>query len=292
MNTLQARNIKLAVQKEGRLTEETIQFLRYSGLEFESYKQRLFTICRNFPLEIIYVRNSDIPDYVMSGTVDLGIVGQNLLNEERPVVKKLLNLRFGFCQLSVAVPKESTVKSIEDLKDTKVATSYSNSAKYFFKSNNIPVEIIKINGSVEIAPGLGLANAIVDLVSTGSTLALNDLRILTKIYDSEAVLIAKSKSYDEEKKQKLIEKLLIRFSGVLSAKNYKYIMMNVPKVVLPKIIKIMPGLKSPTVNNLIDENYVSVQSVIREDVFWETIEKLKKIGAEGIIVLPIEKIIT
>lgn len=291
MANINNKNLKLAIQKEGRLTEETLEFLRKSGLEFESYKQRLFSSCRNFPLEILYVRDDDIPDYVASGTVDLGIVGQNILNEERPKVKKLLNLRYGFCSLIIAVPKESEIKDIKELKNKKIATSYPESTKKFFKENNIPVEVVKISGSVEITPALGVAQAIVDLTSSGSTLALNDLRALTEIYESEAVLIANEEALKNGKKD-LLDKLIIRFKGVLSAKDYKYVMMNAPKDALPKIKKIIPGLKSPTVSPLATEGWLSVQTVIKESVFWETIEKLKKLGASGIIVLPIEKMIT
>lgn len=290
MTKLNTKNLKLAIQKTGRLTDETLEFLRKSGLEFESYNQRLFSLCRNFPLEILYVRDDDIPDYVASGIVDLGIVGQNVLYEERPKVRKLLNLRYGFCSLVVAVPRESDITRLNDLEDKTIATTYPESTKNFLKKNNISNKIIQISGSVEIAPALGVAKAIVDLTSTGSTLALNDLRILTKIYDSEAVLVANDKSLTNGKSD-LVNKLLTRFRGVLSAKNYKYVMMNAPQDIFPKIKKIAPGLKSPTVSPLAKEGWISIQSVIKEDVFWETVEKLKKIGAEGIIVLPIEKII-
>lgn len=290
MADLNNKNLKLAIQKQGRLTDETLEFLRKSGLEFESYKQRLFSSCRNFPLEILYVRDDDIPDYVASGTVDLGILGQNILNEERPKVKKLLNLRYGFCSLIVAVPKESAVQKVADLKDKIIATSYPNSTKNFFKKNDISVEVVKISGSVEITPALGVAQAIVDLTSSGSTLALNDLRALTKVYDSEAVLIANKQTLLNGKKV-LLEKLITRFKGVLSAKDYKYLMMNAPEDVLPKLKKITPGLKSPTISPLVKEGWISVQTVIKEDIFWETIERLKQIGATGIIVLPIEKMI-
>jgi len=290
MAYLNNKNLKLAIQKQGRLTDETLEFLRKSGLEFESYKQRLFSSCRNFPLEILYVRDNDIPDYVASGTVDLGIVGQNILNEERPKVKKLLNLRYGFCSLIVAAPKESAIKDIKELKGKKIATSYPQSTKKFFQKNNIPVEVVSISGSVEITPVLGVAQAIVDLTSTGSTLALNDLRFLTKVYDCEAVLIANEKSLLNGKKN-LLGKLITRFKGVLSAKDYKYVMMNAPEGILPKLKKIIPGLKSPTVSPLAKEGWISVQTVIKEGVFWETIEKLKQVGASGIIVLPIEKMI-
>ena len=283
--------LKLAIQKNGRLTEETVGFLRSSGLEFESYQQRLFSTCRNFPLEIVYVRDDDIPDYVESGAVDLGVVGQNLINETRPNVKKLLNLRYGFCSLSLAIPKESTIKSVKDLDNKTIATSYPSSTEYFFKKRNIKVNIIKIKGSVEITPILGIASAIVDLVSTGSTLALNDLRIIEKLYDSEAVLLANPLSLKNEKKTKEIDKLLLRFKGVLSAKNYKYVMMNAPEKILPRIKKTIPGLKSPTISPLANPGWISIQSVIKEDVFWQTIEKLKKLGASDILVLPVEKLI-
>lgn len=289
MRRLNNYNLKLAIQKEGRLTSETLDFLRRSGLEFESYKQRLFSSCRNFPLEILYLRDDDVSGYVSSGVVDLGIIGENILNESRPSVKKLLNLRFGFCSLIIAVPKESSMKSLKDLDGKIVATAYPQSTSNFFKQNDIKVTVVRISGSVEIAPALGVAEAISDLISTGSTLALNDLRVLTKIYDSEAVLIANKKITYTDKKCFLLDKLLIRFKGVLSAKNYKYILLNAPEKVLPRLIRIIPGLKSPTVSKLAKRDWYSVQAVVKEDIFWETIERLKKVGATGIIVLPIEK---
>lgn len=290
MANLDSKNLKLAIQKEGRLTEETLYFLRKSGLEFESYKQRLFSLCRNFPLEILYVRDDDISDYVASGVVDLGVIGQNVLYEKRPKVKNLLNLRYGFCSLTIAVPKESNIKSIKDLRNKTIASTYPNSTKDFFKKNNIPVKIVSISGSVEITPALGVADAISDLTSTGSTLTLNDLRPLTTIYDSEAVLVANEQSLSNGRKI-MLEKLMIRFKGVLSAKDYKYVMMNAPQSILPKLKKVAPGLKSPTVAPLAQKGWISVQTVIKEDVFWDTVEKLKSLGATGIIVLPIEKII-
>ena len=290
MAELNNKNLKLAVQKEGRLTTETLEFLRNAGLEFESYKQKLFSLCRNFPLETLYVRDDDIPDYVEKGIVDLGIVGLNILNEKKQKVKKLLDLGFGFCSLVVAVPKESNINSIKDLKGKTIATSYPQSSKDFFRENGISTELVEISGSVEIAPALGVAQAIVDLTSSGSTMALNDLRLLTKIYDSEAQLIANKKALENGRKV-LVDKLMTRFNGVLAAKNYKYVMMNAPETILPRVIEIVPGLKSPTVAPLAKEGWISIQTVIKEDVFWETIEKLKEAGAQGIIILPIEKII-
>src|SRR3990172_2452313 len=238
-------NLKLAIQKEGRLTQETLDFLRNSGLEFESYRQKLMSSCRNFPLEIIYVRDNDISGYVENGIVDLGILGQNLLNEKRPKVKKLLNLRYGFCSLVIAVPKESTIQSVAELNGKKVATSNPESTRRFFKERNLKVEIITIIGSVEIAPILGMADAVTDLTSTGSTLALNDLRMVCEIYDSEAVMISNFKLMNDNKKRLLLSKLLIRFKAVLSAQRYKYVMMNAQEKSLPRLLKIIPGIKTP-----------------------------------------------
>lgn len=291
MKKLNNENLKLGVQKKGRLTEETIGFLRSAGLEFESYGQRLFSTCRNFPLEIIYVRDDDIPDYVESGAVDLGIAGLNLINEVQPPVMRLLNLGFGYCSLCLTAPKESSIVSPQDFEGKTVATSYPNSSKNFFEKQNIQVKIMKISGSVEITPILGIAQGVVDIVSTGSTLALNDLRIIDKLYDSEAVLFANSKSLTNTKKTKTIDSLLMRLKGVLTAKNYKYVMMNAPKKILEQIKKTTPGLKSPTISPLATPGWISIQTVIREDIFWETIEKLKTFGASDILVLPIEKLI-
>jgi ATP phosphoribosyltransferase len=291
MANLSTKNVKLAIQKDGRLTEETLEFLRSSGLDFESSKQRLFSLCRNFPLEILYVRYDDIPNYVQSGTVDLGIFGQSLFNEVKPKVKNILNLGYGFCSLVVAVPKESSITSIKNMKNIKIATSYPNCTKRFFDKNKVPITILGINGSVEITPALGVADAICDLVSTGSTLTLNDLKPIIKIFDSIAILVANEKSLQSKEKNVLIKKLLTRFNGVLTAKSYKYVLMNIPEKILLEIKKFIPGLKSPTVSSLTEEGWISVQTVVKEDVFWETIEQLKILGATDIIVLPIEKMI-
>ena len=209
-------NLKLAIQKNGRLTEDAVNFLRSAGLQFENYKQKLFSSCRNFPLEIVYVRDDDIPDYVESGAVDLGIVGQNILNESNKDVKNIMNLNFGICSLSIAIPENSDVKVVKQLINARIFTSYPNSTKKYFKKKNIPVNIIAVSGSVEITPALGIADAIVDLVATGRTLALNDLRIIEKIYDSQAILITGSKNNLSEEKQILMQKLINRFKKVLS----------------------------------------------------------------------------
>ncbi len=220
-NTLNNKNIKLAIQKDGRLTDDTIRFLRRSGLEFASYKQKLFSVCRNFPLEILYVRSTDIPYYVSSGVADLGIIGQNIIFEERPKTKELFNLQYGFCSLILAVPNDSAIQKLKDLSGKTIATKYPNSTKDFFIKNAISVNIVKINGSVEIAPALGIADAIIDLTSTGRTLAINNLRILATLYKSQATLIANKKNLVNGRKL-LLEKLIGRFASILSAKNYTY----------------------------------------------------------------------
>lgn len=209
-------NLKLAVQKNGRLTRETINLLCESGLKFDVYKQSLFSSCRNFPLDILYLRDDDIPNYVERGAVDLGIIGKNILYESNKRVTNIIGLNFGFCSLSIAVPEESNIKKIEQLKNAKIVTSYPNSTKEYFKKKNIPVNIIAVSGSVEITPALGIADAIVDLVATGRTLALNDLRVIEKIYNSQAMLIAGSKNNFSEEKQISMQKLIKRFKKVLS----------------------------------------------------------------------------
>ena len=284
-------SLKLAIQKNGRLTEETISFLKQAGLEFESSNQRLYSYCKNFPLKIIYARDNDIGGYTAGDAVDLGIVGQNLLYEKISNVKKLLNLRFGFCTLIIAVPKESKIKTDLDLNGLKIATSYPVSTENYFNKKNIEVNIVKISGSVESAPALGISDAVVDLISTGSTLAVNDLKVIDKIYESEAVLIVNPKALLNEKKKKLIDKLLRRFTAVLSARSNKYILMNAPEKILPKLKRIIPGLKSPTVSPLALSGWISVQTIIKEDVFWDVVDRLIKLGVQDIVVLPVEKLI-
>jgi ATP phosphoribosyltransferase len=274
---MNSNNLKIAIQKKGRLTDETLSFLRAAGLEFELYEQKLYSKCRNFPLEILYVRDDDVLKYVSSGVVDMGIVGQNLLNEKMLPVKKILNLGYGYCSLNIAVPKESTIQTITQLKNKTIATSYPNATSYFFAEKDIPVTVVPLSGSVEIAPTLGIAQAIVDLVSSGSTLELNDLRILEKIFDSEAVLIANNKA-----KSGLINDLLTRFKAVLSAKNYKYVCMNFPQEKIQKVRKLIP--------NITNSNG-TVTSVIKEEYFWEILEKLKDLGAGQISLQSVEKII-
>ncbi|HEY7347053.1 MAG TPA: ATP phosphoribosyltransferase [Ktedonobacterales bacterium] len=283
--------LRLAIQKEGRLTEDTLALLRAIGLEFESFGRRLFSNCRNFPLSLLHTRIDDIPEYVAAGTVDLGIVGRNLLHEEQGAVEALLPLSFGYCSLVVAVPKESPITSVEQLAGAKIATSYPHSAQQFFQAQQIPVEIITISGSVEVAPLLGLSGAIVDLTATGSSLILNDLRPLHTILESEAVLAANPAALADPAKLDAINRLLLRIKGVLAAKRYRYVMMNAPRSALEEIKHIVPGLKTPTVVPLADPEWVAVHSAIREEVFWEAIEALRAAGASEILVSPIEKLV-
>lgn len=289
MKKLNNGSIKLAIQKKGRLTESTIALLRSAGLEFESYQQKLFAACRNFPLNIVYLRDDDIPDYVEKGAVDLGIVGENILVESGNRATKILSLPFGYCSLCLAVPKESKVNSLSDLSGKRIATTYQKSAARYLKANKVQAELIQINGSVEIAPALEMSDAIIDLVSTGSTMALNDLRVLDRIYESQALLIGKNDMAPA--KAQLVQKLLLRLNGVLAADNYKYVMMNAPEAILKDIQAIVPGLKAPTISPIATPGWISIQTVIQEDVFWETIERLKAAGATGILVLPVEKLI-
>lgn len=284
-------NLRIAIQKKGRLTPETIELLKSAGLEFDAYAERLYATCDNFPLEILFVRDDDIPNYVQEGTADLGIVGKNEVIEHKVKVNELLNLKFGSCKLTVAVPKDSSIHKLEQLAHKKIATSYPNSTKSFFHSLGVPVEIIVINGSVELTPAIGVADAITDLSASGYSLRVNELRPIADIYETQAVMIANHKSLKNHEKSVQIDLLLRRLNSVLLAKRYKYIMMNLPKESLEKIRDLTPGLRSPTVIPLANPDWVAVHSVIHEDVFWDVIEELKKVGAEGILVSQIENLI-
>lgn len=283
--------LKLAVQRNGRLTEETLRLLQSIGLEFESYGQRLLSVCRNFPLSILFGRDDDIPEYVGLGTVDLGIVGRNLIFEEGVEVEELLPLGFGFCSLVLAVPRDSSYQSVEDLKDRKIATSYPQSARRYFSEIGASPEIITLSGSVEVAPGLGLADAIVELTATGSTLLLNDLRSIETVLESQAVLVANQAAMADPERRANIDRLVLRINAVRAARRYKYVMMNAPVEALPEIRKVVPGLKAPTVVPLATEGWVAVHTAIEEDEFWESIERLREAGASEILVSPLDKLL-
>jgi ATP phosphoribosyltransferase len=290
-NNEEKPRLRLAIQKEGRLTDHTLNVLRSVNLDFDSYKQRLFSTCRNFDLDILYSRDDDIPEYLASGTVDLGIVGQNLLYEEGVEVEELLPLNFGHCSLVVAVPKESNITELSQLNGKKIATSYPKSAKKFLESQGVHCEIVTLSGAVELAPNLGVANAIVEITATGSSLVLNDLVAIHTILKSQAVLAANPKSLQHPYKARNIQRLIVRMKAALDAKQHKYIVMNVPLNKLEAVTKIVPSLKSPTVVPLADPEWVAVHTVLQEETFWDVIEQLKEAGAGGILVVPIEKLL-
>lgn len=281
--------LKLAVQRSGRLTDHSIGLLRHIGLSFESYGQRLFSQARNFPLSILYARDDDIPDYVELETVDLGVVGRNLVHEQNADVEEIFALGFGYCQLVIAVPNDSGVTDPKELLNARIATSYPESARRFFAELGGSPEIITISGSVEVAPALGVADAIVELTATGSSLQLNDLRSIHTILESEAVLIANRKAMADPAKRENIDRLLLRVKAVDAANKYKYIMMNAPESALVDIRKVLPGLKSPTVVPLADPGWVAIHTAIKEDEFWEKIEQLRAAGASEILVSSLDK---
>ena len=284
MNTL-----KIAIQKSGRLHDESIQILKDSGISVYNGNDQLKVTASNFPLEVYYLRNSDIPQYLIDGVVDIAIVGDNLLVEKGQNIQIVEKLGFSKCKVSVAVPKNFNYNSIQDLNGLRVATSYPKTVVDYFSSKGISVDIHQISGSVEIAPNIGLSDAIVDIVSSGSTLFKNGLKEVEVILKSEAVL-AVSPQISEEAKQ-VVSKLQFRIQSVLRSRKSKYILMNVPNDKISEISKILPVLKSPTVMPLAEEGWSSVHSVIDEDKFWEVIDQLKEAGAEGILVCPIEKMV-
>lgn len=283
--------LKLAMQRKGRLTDHSIGLLRQIGLSFESYGQRLFSQARNFPLSILYARDDDIPDYVQLETVDLGIVGRNLVHEQDSDVVEISALGFGYCELVVAVPNDSDYERPQDLNNARLATSYPESARRFYESIGGSPDIIQISGSVEVAPALGVADAIVELTATGSSLQLNDLRPIHTILESEAVLIANRAALENPVKRENIDRLKMRIEAVDAAKKHKYIMMNAPEKQLAEIRKVLPGLKSPTVVPLADPGWVAIHTAIEEDEFWDKIEQLRAAGASEILVSSLDKLL-
>ena len=281
--------LKIAIQKSGRLSESSLKLLKECGIEFDNGLNKLKAEAFNFPLEVFFLRDDDIPQYVEDGVADIGIVGENVMLEKNKKTDLIAKLGFGKCRLSVAIPKEKNYSSLKDLKGKRFATSYPTILSAYLKKNKIKAEIQEISGSVEIAPGIGLADAICDLVSSGSTLFTNGLKETEVILRSEAVLLA---NQDLKKEQKIIlNKLLFRIDAVRKAKNNKYILLNAPNNKLKTICRILPGMKSPTILPLAEAGWSSVHSVVEEDQFWEIIEKLKTNGAQGILVVPIEKMI-
>jgi ATP phosphoribosyltransferase len=281
--------LKIAVQKSGRLYEHSLQLLKECGIEINNGNRQLKAVAFNFPIEVYFLRDDDIPQYVFDGVADVGFVGENVVYEKNKDIEVVSKLGFGRCRLSIAVPKNMDYKGVADLQNLKIATSYTTLLQNFLDAKNVNAEIHEISGSVEIAPGIGLAHAICDLVSSGSTLFTNGLKEVEVILKSEAVLVA-NKNLSIENKQ-VLDKLLMRIDAVKAAGNNKYIMLNAPNDQLKNIASVLPGMKSPTIVPLAESGWSSVQSVVNESDFWEIIEKLRAFGAEGILVVPIEKMI-
>jgi ATP phosphoribosyltransferase len=283
--------VKLALQREGRLSEGSTSLLHRVGLEFDSYRNRLFATCRNFDLELLFVRDDDIPEYVADGVADLGIVGKNLVLEYGHPVTELLPLGFGYCSLVVAVPNESDAQTPADLAGARIATSYPSSARRYFDERSIPVQIVPVSGSVELTPALGVATGIVELTATGSTLRVNDLREIDTVYTSEAELIANPQSLEDAARARTIDRLCVRLKAAIAARAFKYIMMNAPRSALEAIEHTATGLKSPTVVDLADPDWVAVHAAVDAERFWDIIERLRELGASEILVTPIESMI-
>jgi ATP phosphoribosyltransferase len=281
--------LKIAIQKSGRLNEDSIQILKDCGISINNGIDQLKAEASNFPLEVLYLRNSDIPQYLIDGVVDIAIVGDNLLVEKGKEIQVIQKLGFSKCKVSVAVPKAFEYNSIKDLDGLRIATSYPNTVNEYFNSFGVTVDIHQISGSVEIAPNIGLADAIVDIVSSGSTLFKNNLKEVEIILKSEAVLAVSPKVTPDI--QKLIDTLKFRIESVLRARKSKYILMNVPNNRIDAVGKILPVLRSLTVLPLAQEGWSSVHSVIDKDTFWDVIDQLKEAGAEGILICPIEKMV-
>ena len=281
--------IRIAIQKSGRLNTESLALLKSCGIAIDNRKDQLKASARNFPVEVFFLRNGDIPQYLRDGVVDLAILGSNTLVEKGTDLEVIEKLGFSKCRVSIALPKGSTYTGIQDLAGKKIATSYPNTVKQFLKEQKIEADLHIINGSVEIAPNIGLADAICDIVSSGSTLFKNNLTEVVKILDSEAVLVQGAKLTQEQKD--IIETIRFRIQAVLRAKKSKYILLNAPNDRIEEIAGILPVLKSPTVLPLAQEGWSSIHSVINAGDFWEVIDQLKAAGAEDILVCPIEKMV-
>lgn len=283
------KKINLAIQKSGRLNKESISLLEKAGIKFDNFKDQLKVDCQNFPLNIYFLRNSDIPRYLSDGVVDIAIIGQNLIQESELNIDKIMNLNFSRCRVSIAIPLNMKYSGLKDLNNLKIATSYPNTLKKFLSKNNLNCEIHKINGSVEISPNIGLSDAVCDIVSTGNTLYKNNLKEVLTIFDSQAVL-CNSNNFDLTKKE-ILDKLIFRINSVLRAKQSKYILMNVPNDKIKMVSSLLPVLKSPTVLPLEMEGWSSLHTVIDDDKIWESIDSIKEAGAEDILVCPIEKMV-
>ena len=281
--------LRIAIQKSGRMNEDSLKLIKDCGIAIDNGVDQLKVTARNFPLEVFFLRNSDIPEYVADGVADIAIVGENLLEEDPRQVSVVRKLGFGKCRVALAIPKNENYTGTDWLNGKKLATSYPNTLRNYLNSKNINAEIHEISGSVEIAPNIGLADGICDIVSTGSTLFKNGLKEVEHLFTSEAVLIA-GNNISAEARQ-ILDKLVFRINAVLAARNNKYILLNAPNDKLDQIIAQLPGMKSPTILPLAEKGWSSLHSVIDENTFWQKIDKLKELGAEGILIIPIEKMV-
>ena len=281
--------LRLAVQKSGRLSEDSLHLIRECGISFSKAGGKLKSSAYDFPIEFLYLRDDDIPGYVSDGVADIGIVGENVLVEYGCAVDEVLKLGFSKCRLSIGIPKDVEYRGISDLEGKKIATSYPNILGEYLKKQGVSADIHEISGSVEIAPSIGLADAVCDIVSSGSTLISNGLKEVEAIFASEALMIG-YKELSSEKKE-ILDKLLFRIAAVKRASKTKYITLNAPNEAIEAIINLIPGVKSPSVAPLYKENWSAVSSVVNENEFWEVIDGVRALGAEGILVMPIEKII-
>ena len=281
--------LRIAVQSKGRLFDETLNLLTEADIKISASKRTLLIQASNFPLEVLYLRDDDIPQSVEGGVADIGIVGENEVAERGADIEIISRLGFSKCRLSLAVPKEAEYTGLKWFNKRRIATSYPNILRNFLSQNGLQADIHVITGSVEISPGIGLSDAIFDIVSSGSTLISNNLREVEVVMKSEAVLVGNRKM--DAEKHRILNEMLFRFKAVSSAQDKKYVMMNAPKDNLKEITAVLPGIKSPTVIPLADENWCSIHTVLEEQRFWEIIGKLKELGAQGILVSPIEKMI-
>lgn len=281
--------IRIAIQKSGRLNQESLQLLKNCGISIDNGKDQLKATAHNFPLEVFYLRNGDIPQYLRDGIIDIAILGENTLIEKGDDLAIIERLGFSKCKVSLAIPKGKPYTGVQDFEGKRIATSYPNTVRQYFKEKGVEADLHIINGSVEIAPNIGLADGICDIVSSGSTLFKNNLKEVEVMLTSEAVLTV-SPSISEERKE-ILKKLKFRIQSVLKGQNSKYVLMNVPNQQLENVIAVLPGMRSPTVLPLAQEGWSSVHSVIDKHSFWDVIDQLKTAGAEGILVCPIEKMV-
>ncbi|HSR61425.1 MAG TPA: ATP phosphoribosyltransferase [Robiginitalea sp.] len=282
-------NIKIAIQKSGRLNEDSLKILKDCGISIDNGRDQLKAVARDFPLEVFFLRNGDIPQYLRDGVVDLAIIGENVLAEKGADLRVAEKLGFSKCRVSLALPKSKPYGSLRDLDGKKIATSYPNTVRQFLDKNGLSAELHIISGSVEIAPNIGLADAVCDIVSSGSTLFQNNLKEVEVLLHSEAVLAVSPRIAPGQ--EEILDQLQFRIRSVLKARKFKYVLMNAPNDRLPEIIALLPGMRSPTVLPLAEAGWSSVHTVIGNDRFWEVLDRVKKAGAEGILVCPIEKMV-